>query len=336
MSATPVSPLSHVVGLVGFTAVLALAQPALAQDGPNWVVSEISGQVRAHGRAGAPEPLARGNVLAEGRTIETGPNARLVLIHGKDLVTVSPNSVFRIPPSNNSAAHVGFIQKLGTILYRVEHRPTRGFEVDAPALVAVVKGTVFTVTASKSADSVHVAGGAVQVTSLHSHKIVLVHPGEVAVVSSAGRDLTILGDPASGNKVQRRSEYDDPDDDALGTSTSAAAPGVTERERAKNAPELRRTMGEEHLDIPAVTKGLIGDGSAHGAAGYFANRSADGRNIQAATGNPNAMGGNPSAMGGNVNAVSAIANANINSAANSANAAQGRLPSNTPHGHGKP
>jgi hypothetical protein len=299
----------------------------LAQDGPEWIVTEISGDVHEQGIT-STSSLARGSVLETGRTIETGPDSRLVLMHGKDLVTVSPNSEFRIPPSADPGERINFIQTLGTILYRVEHRPARGFEVDTPALAAVVKGTVFTVTAGKSADSVHVAGGAVQVTSLTSHQVALLRPGEVAVVSLAGRDLTILGKPTSGKTLQRHSENTDPDDDALGTSASAAAPAradvsapatttasaaaptsdkaSSEREAG---PRLTRTMGEEHLNIAAVTKGLLGDEKGVVRGLYFAALSSDGQDGQVPLIGANVLGGNANASSGSAKASGCNANA---------------------------
>jgi hypothetical protein len=332
------------LGIVGVASLFAPTQPALAQDGPEWIVTEISGDVHAQSASGMSPSLARGSVLEAGRTIETGPGARLVLMHGKDLVTVSPNSEFRIPPSADPGERINFIQTLGTILYRVEHRPARGFEVDTPALAAVVKGTVFTVTAGKTADSVHVAGGAVQVTSLTSHQVALVHPGEVAVVSLAGRDLTILGKPTPSKTLQRHSENNDPDDEALGTSASAAAPArvdagapvttaaATAPARADDGaqvtsasasaptsdkpsgapqagPHLTRTMGEEHLDIAALTKGLLGDEKERGRGLYFAAVSSDGQEGQLPLIGANALASNPNASGASANTSGGTANA---------------------------
>jgi len=320
MCAAHAPRLLSALGILGAASLFVPAQPALAQDGPNWIVTEISGQVHEQSASGTSPSLARGDALKEGHVIETGSDARLVLMHGKDLVTVSPNSEFRIPPSADPGERINFIQTLGTILYRVEHRPTRGFEVDTPALAAVVKGTVFTVTAGKSADSVHVAGGAVQVTSLTSHEVALVHPGEVAIVSSAGRDLTILGNPDSGKTLQRHSENTDPDDDALGTSASAAAPapddgGAPVKSASADTPapaktsaapqagpQLTRTMGEERLDIAAVTKDLLGDDKERGRGLYFGADSSDGPDAQAPLVGASALGSNANALGGNAGA----------------------------------
>jgi hypothetical protein len=317
MRGTRVPRLLCAMGIAGTVCVIAATRPASARDAAKWVVTEITGQAKERGEDGAWHSLARGSVVGEGRAVETGPEARLVLIHGKDLITVSPNSAFHIPPASDPAASVSFVQTLGTLLYRIEHLPERRFEVDAPDLVAVVKGTVFTVTAGEAANSVHVAGGAVQVTASLSHDVVLVHPGQIAVVSSAGRDLTILGGAGPGKELQRRSQYSDPADEALGTSTAAASPAGESRHGSEvRGAALTTTVGEEHLDIAKATKGLLGNNGAKNAGGYFSaslnhdqDTSAAGSNPNASGGNPNVGGGNPNAMGGNANAMGGNPNA---------------------------
>ncbi len=342
--------------ILGACALLPI-RPASAQAPANakWIVTEISGQARERGTDGNWHALARGSVLSEGRTVETGPNARLVLMHHEDLVTVSPNSAFDVPHNSDPAVSIRFIQKLGTMLFRVEHLPQRRFEVDAPHLVAVVKGTVFTVSATKSADAVHVAEGAVQVSTLLTHQVELIRPGEVAVVSAAGRDLTVLGSPKPG--LLHKSKYDDPADDALGTTTADAG---------GHSPQgLTHTVGERNLDLPAVSKGLLGthgQGNALGhSVGYasangngngngFGQGSAAGGNAAAIAhsafaiaGNPNAHGGNPNAGGGNPNAIAAAASINAgggnpNAGGGNANAHGGNpnAGGGASHGHGKP
>ncbi len=280
------------LSIVVAAAVLVPPQPASAQDAANakWIVTEISGHARERGPGSSWVPLSRGSVLIEGRTVETGPDARLVLMHDEDLVTVSPNSVFDVPHNSDPAVSIRFIQKLGTMLFRVEHLPRRRFEVDAPYLAAVVKGTVFTVNATKAADAVHVAEGAVQVSTLLTHQVALILPGEVALVSTAGRDLTIQG--AAKASLLHKSKYDDPADDALGTGTADAADALPQSHEY-DVPALTKTIGDQHLDISAVSKGLL-NRTGH------ENRDDIGNGF-AASGNPNAAGGNPNAAGGNFN-----------------------------------
>ena len=288
----------------GMSAVLAvcalvLPRPASAQDAAKWIVTEISGHARERGPDGNWQPLARGSVLSEGRTVETGPGARLVLMHHEDLVTVSPNSAFEVPHNSDPAVSIRFIQKLGTMLFRVEHLPQRRFEVDAPHLVAVVKGTVFTVSATKSADAVHVAEGAVQVSTLLTHQVALVRPGQVAVVSAAGRDLTILGGPKSG--LLHKSKYDDPADDALGTSTAYSV-GASAHVPGRSGLALTHTLVYPNLDLPAVSKGLLGTHGEGNAVGRFADHAGGNGNGLSSRDNAAAIAGNPFAVAGSPNA----------------------------------
>jgi hypothetical protein len=306
---------------------------AFAEGAGEWLATGVNGSVSQRGADGNWRQVEQGSTLADGARVTTGPDGKLVLSRRQDTVTVSPNSDFELPRDGGPS----FLQTLGTLLFRIEHTPGRRFEVDAPYLAAVVKGTVFTVSASATGNSVHVADGAVEVTTSLNHEISLVRPGQTAVVSASGRNMSIMG----GRDQPRRSDGIDP-----GTRREAGTD--------HGAQAITRTLGEEHLTIRAATKGLIGDGdgaSDHGrvartvlgqpvgaAAGGDgdaaaansnspgANPDAAGANPNAAGGNPNAAGGNPNAAGGNPNAAGGNPNAfggNPNAAAGNPNAAAG-------------
>jgi hypothetical protein len=282
----PARSASHPLWFGAIVALAALfAAPAMAQNAGQWVVDQISGQVRERGQDGAWHSLATGAALEEGNAVETGGDGKLVLMHGKDVVTVAPNSSFQVPANAGPALGPSLLQTLGTLMFRVEHAPGRHFEIDAPHLAAVVKGTVFTVTASPTADSVHVAEGAVEVTTAVSHKVAFIRGGQTAVVSSAGRDLSVLGRPDPSAHARQRSEIDLPTG-----GTKAAA--------------LSTAVGEEPLDIAKLTHGLIGGNGAAPSRRAYARA-----NNPNAAGNPHAEGWSPNAFVGNLNA-SNVANAN--------------------------
>src|SRR5690606_20005889 len=67
---------------------------ANAQSGP-WVVSEVSGRVTVGGEGA--QAISRGQAIQPGAVIETGRGARVVIVRGKDFVTVAPNSRIRVP-----------------------------------------------------------------------------------------------------------------------------------------------------------------------------------------------------------------------------------------------
>jgi hypothetical protein len=338
----------------------------IAQQADPWIVAELSGEAAQQAADGTWRPIAQGSSLAAGAPVRTGADGRIVLQRHEDRLTVAPQSEFEIPVDVDPATGPSILQRLGTLLFSIDHTPGRRFEVKTPYLAAVVKGTVFTVTAGDSSNAVHVAKGAVEVAAAVSHEIVLVRPGQTAIVSAAGRLSSLLaptGDPRHG--------------------TEHAAVSVTPAsttEAANGSPRITRMLGEAHPDISALSHGLLGDaapmwrggnaahaaapsggadgridtstvsadevaaagGSASGAnpnaaggnpnaGGANANAGGNGNtaggNPNAAGGNPNAAGGNPNAAGGNPNAAGGNLNAAVNSVNNAVAKAKGKLKS---------
>jgi hypothetical protein len=331
------------VALVVVLCVVTIGASARAEGADAWTAIEIGGQVSQRGPDGGWQPVVRGSTLADGARLRIGADGKLVLSRRKDTITASPSSEFQLPPDASVASGFSILQTLGTLLFRVEHTPGRRFEVDAPYLAAVVKGTVFTVSARDTGDSVHVAEGAVEVTTRAAHEVAVIRPGQTAAVTSSGGGLSITG---GQNPVQepRRREAKDPAAEAKGSTSVDAGDKAGEPRHSlrsdRGAIEITRTLGEEHLDIAALSKGLLdggGEGSTrkllanaapaeHGAAVRDAggNPNAAGGNPNAAGGNPNAAGGNPNAAGGNPNAAGGNPNpagGNPNAAGGNANAA---------------
>lgn len=183
-------------------AVLAFAASGEAMAQGGWRVSETSGDVRVMA-SGQTRPLTRGMLLASGSTIASGARARAVLVNGRDYVILSPSSRVRlpgdaqlIPASAGSPANMTqILTEAGTALFRIERRPNPHFQVRTPYLAAVVKGTVFTVTVSRSGASVQVTEGAVQVSTVDGGAAELVRPGMVATVEAGDlMELKIQGE----------------------------------------------------------------------------------------------------------------------------------------------
>src|SRR5579863_3667862 len=173
--------------LAGILIAVSLEPKIAAAQQSDWIVTELSGEASQQGADGSWHPVSDGTVLVTGMPIKTGPHGRLIISHQNDRLTVSPGSEFEIPKNANPASDPSILQRLGTLLFKVEHTPDRRFEVKTPYLAAVVKGTVFTVSVGGARDAVHVAQGAVEVAASVSRERVLVRPGQTAVVSSSGR-----------------------------------------------------------------------------------------------------------------------------------------------------
>src|SRR4028118_629337 len=111
-----------------FALLLFWCSPAMAQV-PAWSVSEAGGEVVLQ-RAGTPQPLRRGTMLAAGDIIQTGPNGRAVLVRNREFVLVSPRSRLRIPSqAETSGGIIQMIQEVGRALYRIERKATPPFGV---------------------------------------------------------------------------------------------------------------------------------------------------------------------------------------------------------------
>ena len=127
--------------------------------------------------ASSKHPSPAQTTLKPGDYIRTGQTGRVLLVRGAESMLISPNSVIHIPKENKDGMSTTIVQRAGTILFDVEKRNVKHFEVDTPYLAAVVKGTQFQVTVDKNESRVDVRRGQVEVLDFKSGQYALVHPG---------------------------------------------------------------------------------------------------------------------------------------------------------------
>jgi hypothetical protein len=104
-------------------------------------------------RAGlrAVEPLS---VLPERATVRTGPGGMAPMANGFDGVKIGPSTTVEFA---GGAEKEVVNQPEGLATYEVGKRKTGRFEVRAPMLTTVVKGTAFTVEAAPTGAAVDVS-----------------------------------------------------------------------------------------------------------------------------------------------------------------------------------
>jgi hypothetical protein len=158
---------------------------ASAADRP-WSVSEASGDVRMFA-GGRSVPLTRGALLSSGSTIATGAHSRAVLVHGGDVVVVSPNSRLKVAEPAADRGIFEILAEYGTSLFKIQHTSTPHFGVKTPYLAAVVKGTVFTVNVGEAGSTVQVTDGAVEVSTLDGGAADVITKGNIASVGAGDR-----------------------------------------------------------------------------------------------------------------------------------------------------
>ena len=147
--------LKRIIGV--FAAIIMFTTAAIADD---WVVSKMRGGVFVF-KAGEWVLLKRGDVISDDSAIQTAKKARITLKRGKESISVASDTRIRISDKNGKKRTV-VSQDFGEITVDVEKRNVQHFEVRAPLLAAVVKGTKFTVSARGSAASIKVKRGRVE------------------------------------------------------------------------------------------------------------------------------------------------------------------------------
>jgi hypothetical protein len=169
-----------------------LALPALADSG-SWTLVESDGVVRVMVPGSAIAKARPGMDLPTGTLVTTGKDATATLERDAQRIGIAPES--RLTLSASSGEMTLIRQDAGAAAYEVDRRKAKHFRVDTALIAAVVKGTVFTVSAGPDADSVHVSNGLVEVRSQADGRAVDVNPGEIASVARNAPDRIDVSGP---------------------------------------------------------------------------------------------------------------------------------------------
>ncbi len=168
--------------------VVALLTGARAAD---WSVTQVSGEVWIGSPGVQLVSLGQGATLADGGSVVTGEDGRVLLRRGQEQIVVGPNSSITIP-ADDEEGFTTVLQRAGIVEFNVEKRGARHFEVETPYLAAVVKGTHFAVGAFAGSGVVKVARGRVEVSDPVSGQFVDVLPGQQAAITR-NRGLSVTG-----------------------------------------------------------------------------------------------------------------------------------------------
>ena len=120
------------------------APPAAALD---VTVASLQGDVSVTVQARRLD-VHKGDVVALPATIYTGPSGSIELRQGNTTLSVAPNSQLMIPAPVVPGEPIDrVVQTRGNAFYNVAKRGARKLHVESAYLVAVVKGTQFSVVA---------------------------------------------------------------------------------------------------------------------------------------------------------------------------------------------
>ena len=174
----------RVARFVLFSLLVAGALPAGAQAGEKWRLVQSAGQVTAGGTGLVPVAVRSNEALPKDGWLETGPNGRAVLAHGRDTIIVGPLSRVQLPDDRKDG-NTQVIQSLGSALYQIGKEAAPHFQVDTPYLAAIVKGTTFVVSVGSDSARVDVTEGLVEVASPDGSSVEYIRAGLAGLVARA-------------------------------------------------------------------------------------------------------------------------------------------------------
>jgi hypothetical protein len=170
--------------------------------------------------------VRRGDALEPLSVLRTGKRGRATLARQASVILVDPDSSLQLPTADPVDGAYRVRQKTGTVIYEVERRDGRQFEVVTPYLVAGVKGTVFGITVADGYTMLSVEEGIVEVRS-PGGDVMDVHAGEAVRVDAERGDVDLL----------RRERADRP-------------------QAGQRAPRLRENAQKEHRKLAELTARL--------------------------------------------------------------------------------
>lgn len=167
--------------LIVIALLATLITPVLADD---WVALKLRGVVLEL-VDGAWQPIERGAAVPETHVVRTLANGRVLFRRGTETVELGPDTQVQIfQRARDKFTTVK--QYFGEVTVEADIEKVKHFAVQAPQLVAVVKGTIFTVRSDEHGASVAVKRGAVAVTSTSDRSSVTVRAGQEASTDDTG------------------------------------------------------------------------------------------------------------------------------------------------------
>lgn len=229
-----------------------IAVPALADD---WTANKLRGTVlvSADDQGNGPwQHLKRGDVVSDARAIRTLESGNVEFTRGAETIAFGPNSQGEIV-DRTGKLYTTVVQQFGAVAIEAEAKQVQHFAVQTPFLVAVVKGTVFSVVTDKHASRVSVSRGLVAVTDAATHKTTMVPAGQ-QVKEDASGDATVTGTP---NAALTHPTVDGVVEDASTTEESVGVSGAV----SDVGGLVSNTTGDLGSTVSGVTGAL---GSATG------------------------------------------------------------------------
>jgi len=170
------------------------------------VVVTVHGTVNAT-MAGMTVPLSAGAILELPATVRTGADGAVELRQGNSTFAAAGNTELEIP---QSAAADGLVERIvqirGNAFYSIGKRSGTRLRVEAPYLVAVIKGTQFNVAAQEDSTTIALFEGHLEVRASDESDVVDLDAGEIAIRRRNDVSISVLRLNAAARDARRNQE----------------------------------------------------------------------------------------------------------------------------------
>jgi hypothetical protein len=251
-----------------FTALVAcVTQSAMAATSASRgdiVVVTVHGTVDAT-MAGMNVPLSAGAILQLPATVRTGADGAVELRQGTSTFAAASNTELEIP---QSAAEDGLIERIvqirGNAFYSIGKRTGTRLRVEAPYLVAVIKGTQFNVAAQEDSTTIALFEGHLEVRASDESDVVDLDAGEIAIRHRNDVSISVLRLNAAARDARRNQELAarPQADSPRSTSDVVAARSDDTASRPRvdtTLPTDGPTRGNDVSVMPPTERGRIAD-----------------------------------------------------------------------------
>jgi len=193
-------------------ALIAFQGPAFSAEADIQIVT-VKGDVRIT-VAGQESPAKAGGTLALPSTVNTGRDGSTDLRQGDTTIGVGPNTRLDFPASATPEGPVDrIVQPLGNAFYNVGPRGNRRLRVETPYLVAVIKGTQFSVTVEPDGGTISLHEGSLEILAPGGDASVMLNAGEMATRHRGDEAIRVIpmregATPASSSKDSKRGSKD--------------------------------------------------------------------------------------------------------------------------------
>lgn len=170
------------------------------------VVVTVHGTVTAT-MAGMTVPLSAGAILQLPATVRTGADGAVELRQATSTFAAAGNTELEIP---FSAAQDGLVERIiqirGNAFYSIGKRTGTRLRVEAPYLVAVIKGTQFNVAAQDDSTTIALFEGHLEVRATDESDVVDLDAGEIAIRRRNDVSISVLRLNAVRGDTRRNSD----------------------------------------------------------------------------------------------------------------------------------